>query len=118
MATYASSVQIVEGTFGQDVNFQAQDADGSPFDLTGWTVKWCVYLEGSTRYKLLVTCEAVDLAQGKLKYTLQESDWGQNKLQGGEIYQSVLIATKTGYKEEFRGLKVTILAKAPTEPTA
>jgi len=114
MATYESDIEIVEGTFGKDVNLQAQDSEGDALALTDGTVTWHVYKAKGTVCALLGTCTAVDLPNGKVKYTLQSSDWGAGKLEGGEEYKSSLVAKKAGYQEEFPNLKVTTIEQAPS----
>jgi len=114
MATYESEIEIIENTVGKDINLQAQDSDGNGVDLTACVVKWVVYAPEGTTPLWEVTCTAVDLTTGKVKYTLLAGDWGTNKPQGGSDYTSSLIADKTGYHEEFKNLKVTILTATPT----
>lgn len=121
MATYEEEIEIVEGTFGKDINLQAQE-EGNPVDLTGCTVKLTIYdPEEPDSYVLNATCIAVDLTQGQVKYTLQESDWvcysppsPTGTLEGNMTYEGALIATKVGYHEEFPGLKIKIKERAPT----
>jgi len=114
MTTYEEEIEIVEGTFGKDVNLQAQDSEGTGVDLAGGTVTWHVYQAKGTVNALLGTCVAVDLTLGKVKYTLQSGDWGTLKLVGGVEYKSSLVAKKSGYQEEFPNLKVTTIEQAPT----
>lgn len=108
MATYTDEIEIAYETYGKDVNLQAQDADGDGVSLTGCTVKWEIIdlYSGDTVRSL--TCTDVDLSVGKVKYTLLEADWGSGKLEEGKHYRSRLVATKSGYKESFLGLKVEI----------
>lgn len=126
MADYEEEIDLAEGSFGKDVNLQAQDEDGQGINLTGCTVYWIVY-DPETRskttpvYVLKATCTAVDLSDGKVKYTLKETDWVCHSpavptgyLEGDTTYESVLLATKTGYQEEFLGLEVKIKEQAPT----
>ncbi len=112
--SYEKEIELVENTFGKDVNLQAQDKDGNAVDLTGCTVKWVVYKFGATSAVLIVTCTAVDLANGKVKYSLQSGDWGSGKLEAPQEYKSSLVATKTGYQEEFQDLTVKTLEAAPS----
>jgi len=112
--SYEEEIEIVEGTFGKDVNLQAQDSEGDAVALTGGTVTWHVYSAKGTVCVLLGTCTAVDLANGKVKYSLLTGDWGAGKLQGGEEYKSSLVCVKAGYREEFPNLKVTTIEQAPT----
>jgi len=114
MATYKDSIEIVEGTFGKDVNLQAQDSDGNGVDLSGCTVKWHIYAPSGTSCVLIADCVEVDLSVGKVKYTLQEADWAAEKLQGGKDYKTALIATKAGYREEFPDLILRTKEQAPT----
>lgn len=113
MATYESEIEIVEGTYGKDVNLQAQDADGNGVDLTGCTVKWHIYAPGGTSCVLIATCTAVDLSVGKVKYTLQQTDWDTGKLEAPKDYKTSLVATKTGYREEFPNLILRTIPQAP-----
>jgi hypothetical protein len=114
MATYKDEIELVENTFGKEVHLQAQDSDGNGVPLTGCTVKWHVHEPAGSTCVLIATCTEVDLSVGKVKYTLLEADWGSNKLEGGKDYKSSLIATKSGYHEEFPGLIVRTVTKAPT----
>jgi len=117
--SYEEEIEIVEGTFGKEVYLQAQDADGNGIPLTGCVVKWVIFeSEDSIAAILNVTCTDVNLSEGKVKYGLLESDWGEEKLhyrgeKEEDKYTSSLVATKTGYREEFPDLKVKIKKKAP-----
>ena len=75
MADYEDLIKIIEGTFGKDVNLQAQDSDGNGVDLTGCTVKWHIYEPEATIATAIFTCTEVDLSLGKVKYTLLSTDW-------------------------------------------
>ena len=108
MATYTDEIEIAYDTYGKDVNLQAQDENGDGVSLTGCTVKWKIIDPYSGTAVRNVECTDVDLSDGKVKYTLLETDWGSGKLEEGGHYRSVLVATKSGYKETFLGLKVEI----------
>jgi len=124
--TYEEEIEIVEGTFGVDVPLQAQDKDGDGVSITGCTVYWIVYdpesrSETTPVYVLKVACTADDLSVGKVKYTLRESDWVCHSpttptgyLEGDKTYESILLATKSGYRNEFLGLTVKVRKQAPT----
>ena len=62
---------------------------------------------------LIADCVPVDLPVGKVKYTLKETDWAEGKLEGGKDYKTALIATKTGYRDEFPDLIVRTKKQAP-----
>ena len=111
MVTYEDEIAIIEGTFGKDVNLQALDADDNPVSLADCTVRWIIYKEETS--VLDETCTPDDLPLGKVKYPLKETDWGTAKLEGGQEYDSSLLATKEGYQEEFKHLRVRTLKKAP-----
>lgn len=114
--SYEKEIELVEGTHGFDIPLQAQDKDGNAKDLTGCTVKWHIYEDESGTCVLLRTCTADDLPNGKVKYPLLDTDWGSGgtaQLEGGKDYRSSLIATKTGYREEFPYLLVKTKKQAP-----
>lgn len=113
MVKYESEIEIVEGTFGKDVNLQAQDKEGNGVDLTGCTVTFKVWKEGETSSRLSETCTPVDLTVGKVKYTLQQTDWSPSKLEAREKYNASLVAAKAGYQEEFINLTIVTAKKAP-----
>lgn len=75
MVTYKDEIEIIDGTIGKDVNLQAQDKLGNSIDLSGCTVKWIVYVPEATYPVLEVTCTAVDLSTGKVKYALLITNW-------------------------------------------
>ena len=114
MATYKDEIEIVEGTFGKDVHLQAQDSDGEGVPLTGCTVKWHIFEPSGTTCVLIADCVEVDFSLGKVKYTLKEADWAEDKLEGGKDYKTALVATKAGYHEEFPDLILRTKAQAPT----
>ena len=113
MAIYKAEIELVEATFGKDVHLQAQDSDGNGVPLTGCTVKWHIYVPGGSSCVLIALCVEEDFSVGKVRYTLQEADWGQGKLEGGKDYKTALIVTKTGYREEFPDLILRTKVKAP-----
>lgn len=96
------------------MHLQAQDSDGDGVPLTGSTVKWHIHEPAGSSCVLIADCVEEDLTVGKVKYTLQEADWGEGKLEGGKDYKSSLVATKAGYREEFTGLILKTISQAPT----
>jgi len=113
MANYTKT-KIVRAVndFGDDIPLQALDEDGTVFDLTNYTVKWRVAEPDATTYKLLGTCSAVTLAEGKVKYTVQDGDFDE----APKTYNTMLVATKSGVEVKFEG--VTLVIKEEVTETA
>lgn len=113
MTTYKSEIELVEGTFGKEVNLQAQDEEGKGINLTGCAVVWKIWEADATDLRLKATCAPVELTEGKVKYLLKEADWAVNRLEASKDYMSSLTATKAGYNEEFIEFKVKTIKKSP-----
>jgi len=108
--TYKEEIEVWVDDKGYDINFQLTDDEGTPFVLTGYTVKIRVYEPDATSCKFTpATCTITDAANGKCKYNVQNGDFDVEEKE----YLVTFVATKTGVEVSFGGLSIKVRKKAP-----
>ncbi|MFQ6053027.1 MAG: BppU family phage baseplate upper protein [Candidatus Bathyarchaeia archaeon] len=96
---------IKKGNYGFDLNFTVQHADGTVYDLTGFTVHLKLW-DSDGNLILNQQCMIVNAAQGKCKYTVQSGDFDTEGR-----YMAELELTKTGWLEDTDTFEIIV---APT----
>lgn len=103
----SDSITVKKGDYGYRLTFTFKDSDGNAYDLTGYTVKFKVWVAGVPG-TLIVDgdCSITDAANGALYYEVQESDFDVDT----EItYQYELEASQAGKVESSNTGSLTVV---------
>lgn len=96
---------IAEGDVGFDILFTITDSDGAAYLLTGYTIKFKVWVPGTTGTLIVDgTCDIVVAASGTCKYTLAANDFDDPA-----AYYAELQLTKTGVQESTEVFEVVVM---------
>lgn len=102
------SIEIKKGNYGIDLEFEVKNPDGTPFDLTGYTVTLKVWKPGKATLSLSATCEIIDAANGKCRYTVKEGDFQEV----GDFYAELEL-TKAGVCIDTETFGIKVVRTAP-----
>jgi len=100
------SLVVKKGNYGFLFEFTVKKADGTAFDLTGYTVTLKVWKDSTTQFT--AACTITDAASGKCQYQVTSGDFdavGQ--------YLAELELTKTGFVEDTETFQITVTETAP-----
>ncbi|MFQ6052814.1 MAG: BppU family phage baseplate upper protein [Candidatus Bathyarchaeia archaeon] len=96
---------IKKGNYGFDLNFAIKHADGSKYDLNGFTVHLKVWDDEGTLI-LNEQCMIIVATEGTCKYTVQSGDFDTEGR-----YMAELELTKAGWLEDTDTFEIIV---APT----
>jgi len=96
------SLEAKEGEYGFYWVFTILNADGTPKDLTGYTVQLRVQREGENTDHFKKACEVIDEVNGKCRYLVEDGDFTEG------VYDAELVLTATGVVERTKSFKIYI----------
>lgn len=103
-----ADITIPKDDMGFDLNFTVQNSSGSPYDLTGYTIKLKVWRAGSSgNLKVDGSCTIVDAAAGTCKYGVQANDFDTVG-----NYIAELELTKAGVRESTKTFSISVTESA------
>ena len=106
---YVDQVELVQNDYGYDLEFQVTDVSGQPVPLEGASIMLFVAEAGSSKAKVVGSCQVTDAPNGKCKYTVQEGDFDE----GNKVYLAELEITYSGMVITARGLKIKVVPELP-----
>ena len=107
--SYVTSLNVVEGDYGYDLEFKVYDAEDNVVDLTGATVTIKIYEPGASSSRVSSTAEVTDPTQGECKYTVQEGDFDE----AGKVYHVELELDYGNKVITAKGVTITVVSEAP-----
>jgi len=109
--SYVSYLELVEGDYGYDLEFQLTDARDQPVDLSGATeVKLVISKPGAEKALIVAPCVVVDASNGLCKYTVASGDFAG---QGGETFEVEIEITYPTKVITAKGLVLEIVKELP-----
>jgi len=90
-----SSIQINQNDYGLKLTFLCRDEDGSPIDLSGFSVDFLLYDGHDLQNTDHTSCVKADAPMGIAEYTVQSSDTDTAGILHGKI-QLGDVSTKAG----------------------
>ncbi len=80
-----TTIKVVKSDKLYDINFTLQDANGSPFDLSGAVMLFKAQKQGTPNLKFSGSMGIVSAPAGTCKYTVQATDFDEAGQYYGEI---------------------------------
>jgi hypothetical protein len=104
-----ADLEVKKGNKGFDLEFTIQNDDGTPKNLTGYTITFKVWKVGASVLSLSKACTIVDAGAGTCKYTLGDGDFDVV----GKYYFELEL-TKAGVVEDTETKRLDVLETAPS----
>ena len=104
-----ANLEVVQGDTGYYLYFTVQDAEGSAFDLTDYTITLKAWVQGDPDNNFINgLCEIVNAVAGTCKYLVSGGDFSVS----GNDNRGELEFTKSGVKESTQSFPIKIQESA------
>lgn len=99
-----TQITVVKNDKLYDLNFTLKNADGTAFNLTGYSLLFKVKKEGADAIKFSTAMAIVSAAAGTCKYTVQDTNFNDTGIFNAEIQ-----LTKSSEIITFTEIRITVV---------